>query len=390
LKIAVVVQRYGMEVNGGAELHARWLAEHLSKNFDIEIITTTALDYNTWKPHYPEGKSEINGLTIHRFNVSKPRNMFYFDLLSKFVFHICHPVFLEKAWMDVQGPYSPDMVEFIRKNYDKYDIFLFFTYLYAHTYMGLPVAKGKVVLIPTAHDEPPLRLSIYKEMFKIPSGFIYNTIEERELLSKHFDVKDKPGIIAGVGINLPEDVNPDIAYAKFPQLKGKDYIIFVGRISTSKDADVLVDYFLKFREKTGRDIYLVMLGKGDMAVKEHPSIILPGFVSGEEKFSFIKNSVALVNPSRFESLSMVLLEAWFMETPVMVSGKCEVTKKQVQRSGGGFSFIDYNSFQEGLIKILDNREETKKMGLSGRKYTEENYSWENIEKKISDFLIKLF
>ena len=272
----------------------------------------------------------------------------------------------------------------------KYDIFLFFTYLYAHTYMGLPVAKGKVVLIPTAHDEPPLRLSIYKEMFKIPSGFIYNTIEERELLSKHFDVKDKPGIIAGVGINLPEDVNPDIAYAKFPQLKGKDYIIFVGRISTSKDADVLVDYFLKFREKTGRDIYLVMLGKGDMAVKEHPSIILPGFVSGEEKFSFIKNSVALVNPSRFESLSMVLLEAWFMETPVMVSGKCEVTKKQVQRSGGGFSFIDYNSFQERLIKILDNREETKKMGLSGRKYAEENYSWENIEKKISDFLIKLF
>lgn len=386
MKIAVVVQRYGLEVNGGAELHARWLAEHLSKYFDIEIITTTAMDYNTWKLHYPEGESEINGLTVHRFNVSKPRNMFYFDLLSKFVFHVCHPVFLEKAWMNAQGPYCPDMIEFIRKNYDKYDIFLFFTYLYAHTYMGLPAAKGKVVLIPTAHDEPPLRLSIYRDMFRIPSGFIYNTIEEKKLLSERFDVKDKPGIIAGVGINLLDNVDLDIAYEKFPQLKGKDYIIFVGRISTSKDADVLVDYFLKFREKTGREIYLVLLGKGEMTVKEYPAIILPGFVSGEEKFSFIKNARALVNPSRFESLSMVLLESWLMETPVMVSGKCEVTKKQTERSGGGLSFTDYDSFQEGLLQILENRENANEMGISGRKYTEENYSWQHIEEKISEFL----
>ncbi|MCD4784685.1 MAG: glycosyltransferase family 4 protein [Candidatus Eremiobacteraeota bacterium] len=386
MKIAFVVQRYGLEVNGGAELLARWLAEHLLKYFDIDIITTTAMDYNTWKPHYPEGKSEINGVTIHRFNVSKPRNMFYFDLLSKFVFHLGHPAFLEKAWMDAQGPYCPDMIEFIKKNYDNYDIFLFITYLYAHTHMGLPAAEGKVVLIPAAHDEPPLRLSIFKDVFRIPSGFIYNTIEEKELLSRRFDVEEKPGIIAGVGINLPDNVDPEIAFEKFPQLKGKDYIIFVGRVSTSKDADVLVDYFLKFREETGREIYLVILGKGEMIVKEHPAIVLPGFVSEDEKFSFIKNARALVNPSRFESLSMVLLEAWLMETPVMVSGKCEVTRNQTVRSGGGLSFADYDSFQEGLIQILDNREKAHEMGVSGRKYTEENYSWQHIEEKISEFL----
>ncbi len=53
MKVAFVVQRYGLEISGGAELHCRWVAEHMNKHWEVEVLTTKALDYITWKNHFP-------------------------------------------------------------------------------------------------------------------------------------------------------------------------------------------------------------------------------------------------------------------------------------------------------------------------------------------------
>ena len=74
MKIAFVVQRYGEEVNGGAELLCRQVAERLSKYFEVEVITTCAIDYVTWKDEYPSGQDVLNGVVINRFAVDTPRN----------------------------------------------------------------------------------------------------------------------------------------------------------------------------------------------------------------------------------------------------------------------------------------------------------------------------
>ena len=386
MKIAIVVQRYGIEVNGGAELHARLLAEHLSNNHEIEIITTSAMDYLSWKPHYKEGREEINGITVHRFDVDKTRNMKLFSLLYKLVFYVAHPSFIEKLWLDMQGPYCPKILDFIEKSGDDYDLFIFFTFLYYPTFYGISKTKKKTILVPTAHDDHTLKLTIFKDFFKKPSGFVFNTIEEKNLINKLFGVGEKPSVIAGIGVEIPEEPDSQLIYREFPVLKGKEFILYVGRISRPKGADMLIDYFLKFREKTGRDILLVMAGKKDKDIREDSSIITPGFISDELKYSFMMNAKALVNPSKFESLSMVLLESWLMETPVLVNGECEVLENQVKRSGGGLVFRNYESFEKNLLTIIDNSEESGKMAKSGKKYFEENYTWDNIKKKWCDFI----
>ena len=82
-RIAIVNQRYGSEVNGGSEYYARLIAEHLNKYYNVEVLTTTARDYDTWDNYYDEGVEQINGVSICRFPVKHARNMRRFRVVNK-------------------------------------------------------------------------------------------------------------------------------------------------------------------------------------------------------------------------------------------------------------------------------------------------------------------
>lgn len=388
MKICIVVQRYGAEVNGGAETLAKLVAEHLSRHIEVEAATTTARDASTWKPFYPEGVEVINGVKVRRFNVSRPRDILRFDLISKFIFHFPHPGFFEKIWMTEQGPYSPSLISFIEQSYEDFDFFLFVTYLYAGTYMGIPKAGKKAVLLPTAHDEPPIYLKIYQEMFNKTSAFIYLTPEEKDLMERLFEVSHKPNIIAGSGVSDDFSHLEETPSALKPH---KDYFIYTGRVCRSKLADVLIDYFSRYLKETGRDISLVIAGRRDPDIKEpsNPNIIMTGFISEKDKFLLERDALALINPSRYESLSIVLLEAWLMETPVIVNGECLVMKNQVKRAEGGLTYHSYEEFAKSLNFIIENKEKSRQMAQKGRKYVQENYSWNVVESKMIKFFESL-
>jgi glycosyltransferase involved in cell wall biosynthesis len=74
VKLAVVVQRYGADINGGAELHARYVAEHLARHAQVTVLTTCARDYVTWHDEYPAGVEQVNGVPVHRFPVDHERD----------------------------------------------------------------------------------------------------------------------------------------------------------------------------------------------------------------------------------------------------------------------------------------------------------------------------
>ena len=161
-KIAIVNQRYGIEVNGGSELHARMLAERLTEDYDVEVLTTCAMDYLTWENHYPEGQHIINNIKVKRFIVEKTRDMDFFnEIYKRLLTTECGNKKTEQEWIDSQGPYCPKLIEYIKENEANYDVFIFVTYLYYLTVRAIGLVRDKALLVPTAHDEPPIYFDFF-------------------------------------------------------------------------------------------------------------------------------------------------------------------------------------------------------------------------------------
>jgi glycosyltransferase involved in cell wall biosynthesis len=185
-----------------------------------------------------------------------------------------------------------------------------------------------------------------------------------------------PQFLAGVGIDTPADVNPDRFRASY-DIDG-DFILYVGRVDENKNVHKLLDYFARYRDSHETDLKLILIGKAHMPIPDRPDIISLGFVSEEDKFDALAASVALVQPSQYESLSLVALESWLVETPVLVNGQSEVLKYQCRQSNGGLYYGNYDEFELALTRILGDPQLAATMGRQGRAFVEERFSWDII------------
>lgn len=382
-KIAFVVQRCGQEVNGGAEMLCLTIAQRMVAHWQAEILTTCALDYVSWANHYPPGLEAINGVLVRRFPTSIPRDIETFNQLSVKLHSREMTASLEEQedWMKAQGPWSPELLAFIEAHADDYDAFIFFGYLYAQTWFGLPKVAHKAILAPLAHDEWTIYFNMWDRLFSLPRSFIFNTLEERDFLHRRFPNTRLEGPVVGVAVDRPKDINP----LRFRQEFGieQGFLLYVGRIDPSKGCSELFDFFLRYRANGHTPEKLVLLGKPVMPIPEHPDIISLGFVSEQSKWDALAACDALVMPSPYESLSMVLLEAWSVGKPVIVNGRCEVLAGQCRRSNGGIWYKNFAEFQQGLIVLQEGRNPGT-LGRQGWRFVKENYSWPVIEQAYID------
>ena len=383
--ICFVVQRYGLEVNGGAELQCRLFAEHLSDYYNIEVVTTKAIDYMTWKNEYSKSVECINGVVVRRFDVNKQRED---------SFHIINGRFLnqgitqeeEQTWVDEQGPFCPELVRYIKTHKDDYKAFVFFTYLYYPTVMGLPEVAEKAIFIPEAHDEPFMRMKIFKRLFYLPQAFFFNTEEERNLVHNKFHNENIPSDIGGIGIDEPANVDP----SDFKNKYGVDnYIIYVGRIDEGKNCNVLFQYFMEYKKRNNNDIKMVLIGKPVIQIPKDKDVISLGFLDEQDKTNGVAGARCLVLPSEFESLSMVVLEAMCVGTPVIVNGKCEVLKGHCIKSNGAFYYNNYFEFEAEINYLLTHSEEVKAMTKNAKKYVDDNYKWEVVIRRLTRLIESL-
>ena len=377
-RIAFVIQRYGLEVNGGAELQCRLYAEHMTKYYDVDVLTTKAIDYTTWQDEYKADEEEINGVTVRRFSVEKTRDRKSFDILSLKILQLDSTREEEEDWMCKQGPYCPSLIKYIREHREDYGVFIFNTYLYYTTYFGLPEVSCKAIMVPTAHDELPIYLNIFKDLFALPAGYFYHTVQEKQFVERRFHTEHilNNNGQGGVGIDLPSDISAE----RFRQKYGvKDFVVYIGRVDEHKGCKELALYFQEYKRRNGRDLELLYLGKQVCDLPQENSIRSLGYVEEQDKFDALAACTFLILPSQFESLSIVVLEAMAMRKPVLIQGNCEVVRAHVSASNGGLYYRNYFEFEGCMNYLLDHGELCAQMGENGEDYVKRYYAWDAIE-----------
>lgn len=383
-KIAFVCQRYGKEVNGGSEAECRMLAEHLCGLYDVTVYTTCAQDYITWKNEYSPGIEIIDGVKVVRFRNIKlhsKHQLFCGSTKKK------SAVFNDEewCWVEEQGPYCPALLEALWRDREEYAAIFFMTYLYYPTAVGLTMPFENAFLIPTAHDEPPIHFRFYDRVFAGARGYLWQTEEEKAFAERRFSfLRGRPGAVGAVGIEVP--AHPQAVPAA---VRGFPYILYAGRIDESKGCGELFGAFLHYKERCGGDLKLVLIGKEAMRVPSHPDIVPLGFVSEETKYAVMRGAEALVLFSRFESLSIVVLESMALGRPVLVNGRCEVLRGHCVRSGAGLYFGSGREFAAQLDYLRTHRGVYEKMCANGPKYVRENYTWEVVRSNVSGLVNSL-
>ncbi len=395
IKLAIVVQRFGEDFAGGSEYLARTYAKYLGRFGEVVVLTTCARSFETWKNEYPPGEAVVDGIKVLRFPVEAERDFASFSKSSyaREIHGYQTSAEHEISYFKDQGPLVPELIDYIASHRDAFDTFLFFTYLYYTTVFGIRPVLGKSFLVPTAHDEPPFYFApTFVPIFEHVNGIIYLSDAERNLVHRVYPGAQKSMELKGLfGINPPEDIAQDEEAAlrqKYSNVLSQMYFLFLGRASASKNCPALVHAFSQARHRTQLRAYLVFCGSDDFDLPSRPDIINVGFVSEKEKSFLLRHAAALVNPSAYESLSLVMLEAWNQGTMVVVNGASHAMREQVKASGGGLFFNSEAMFEGIMVWCMKHGPLLSEIGRRGQDYIRRRYNWDNAFRETLRFLVK--
>lgn len=386
-KIGFVIPWYGEDIPGGAEMELRGLVHHLKDaGMELEILTTCVKEFTSdWNVNYHrDGLTDVNGIAVRRFKVRKRDTQAFDGVNTK----LMNGQMLTK---DEEQTFIREMVnsdalyEYMEKHKDDYGLYVFIPYMFGTTYYGSRVCPQKSVLIPCFHDEAYIYMRIFREAYSKAAGIVYNAQPEYDLMQPIYDLEHTEQEVIGVGMDTDISYDKERFYAKY-DIKDP-FIVYAGRKDEGKNIYTLIRYFEKYKERTGNNLKLVLIGGGKVEIPDaiKGDVHDLGFVDRQDKYDIIAASQLLCQPSKNESFSIVIMESWLCGRPALVHRDCEVTKHFVQDSNGGLYFSDYMEFEGCVNYILDHPVEAKAMGENGCRYVKEHFDWPVVVKKYQDF-----
>ena len=316
---------------------------------------------------------------MYRARVAADRNPHLFGRFNSRLSNApsVRPLALQREWMQMQGPYAPDVPSRgCAATRPTYDVVVFITYLYWPTWAGLRECAGAVptLLHPTAHDEPPLRLSIFEEVLRVPDAFAFLTQEEADLVRERFPGAP-PGEVVGIGVELDSPGDAD-AFRRRYGLGADPYLLYVGRVDPAKGAAELIDYFIAYKQRNPSNLRLVLLGELLVADPQRHDVVVTGFVDEPTRNNALAGALALVHPSYFESFAMVLTETFAQRRPALVQRRCAVLEGHALRSGAALPYSGFAEFEAAVDRLHASPELADALGAAGRRYVERNYAWD--------------
>ena len=385
-RIAIVVPRCHERLVGGAEALAWQYAQLLSKQYAVEVLTSTVFDYMRWDNDLKAGVEEREGISIRRFHVARGRTPYFHslhrNLLDAFArsaekppqARYCWPEALEEEFIRAQGPNCPELEAHLAAHADDYAAVFFLPYLYPMTLDGIrAMPHRRWALVPALHDEPPAYLKTFAHMARSAPRVLWNAEAERRLGARIWNLDGGNVVSMTVATELVT-----------PAREASPYVLYCGRIDVSKGCQQLLDGFAAFKAAHPQsDLQLVLTGNDVLGIGNRRDVRYLGFVEEQRKFELMAGAVAFVQPSPYESLSIVLLEAMAQGTPMIVNGQCEVLVDHVNMSGSGLIYRNQREFVDALARAsaLDARKRSRQ-GEKARDYVLANSSREQVTARL--------
>jgi glycosyltransferase involved in cell wall biosynthesis len=362
------------------------------------------------------------------------RDLEAFNRYSEWIYNNPHSRADELEWLKQQGPWCPSLIEHLKRHHGQYDVLVFFTYLYAPTVLGLDIVPSRSVLVSTAHDEPSIRLEIFKDVFSKPAALCYLTESERRFVEDEF--RERPFLeeVTGVGVDIPQH-NPyprmpspaaaagdddeeapatngqtdGVAPGNEEELPAGDVpshlsargavfrrrhrlygpiALYGGRIDPGKGVEELLEYFATY-VSGGGEATLALMGVKLMSLPEEPYVRFAGLLSDRERLEALEAATVVICPSPYESLSLLALEALAVGTPVLANARSAVLVEHCVRSNGGLYYADRDEFVECLTLLIRDPRLRAALGRNGREYVRQNYRWDVVLGKYERIFAKV-
>lgn len=385
-KLAFVIPWFSDKISGGAEIALRDLTIQLkNRGVDLEILTTCVEKFQSdWsKNFFYRGIDNINGIDVRRFKADA-RKASAFDAVNLKLMNGKNVSFEDESIFLNEMVTSDEMCTYIREHREEYGLFIFIPYMFGTTYFGMAAAGDRAAMIPCFHDEPYAHFDMFKTMFSRAAGMAFLSREEEKFAKSAYDLSNVKLCVAGLGV---DEVQGDAA--RFREKFGikEPFILYAGRKDHGKNVDTLVEYFARYKKSDKTGAKLVLVGGGEVKVPDSVKndVIDLGFVSAEDKSDAYAAAQLLCQPSLFESFSIVIMESWLASRPVLVSGKCAVTKDFAVQSGGGLYFENYADFEGAVKLLLENKAFADTLGANGNKFVRNNFTWDIVAQKYISF-----
>jgi glycosyltransferase involved in cell wall biosynthesis len=388
MRIACVVHRYGPDIAGGSETHCRQVAEHLAASHDVTVLTTCAADHVTWKNVYPAGESQAGGVRVRRFPTVRQRSLSRFTEASEIAFSKSASEADQLHWFRENGPDAPALLSHLAAHGREFDRILFWAFRYAETYFGLPLVHERAVLVPTVEDDPVIAFSVLQRFFSLPAAFVFLTPEEQTLVTKRMSGCLASSVVIGAGLD-PVAAAPSTASSLDALGVRRPFLLYLGRVDPNKGCEALLRHFVRFQDAHPQAVQLVLAGPANMPIPDHPQVRPLGFVDHATREALLAQAACLVVPSRYESLSMVLLEGWNHGLAALVNGRCDVLKGQALRANGALYYRDYDEFAHSASRLLGDGEMARQLGRQGLDYVNREYRWPHVLAKLDHLLARV-
>jgi glycosyltransferase involved in cell wall biosynthesis len=385
-KVAIVVQRCHEALVGGSEALAWQYATLLATHYDVEVLTTAASDYVHWRNDLPVGVEQRDGVTLRRFRVARERGDYFSILWNRlgveFPVRGDQPVARRFTWSEsletefirAQGPYCPDLTQYLQANGEDYRAVLFITYLYPTTFDGArAMPHRRWLIVPCVHDEPTAYLKAMAHQARGAPRLLWNTRAEQDIGARLWGVEH--GAVVSMTVQTKQ-----VAAADEPN----PYLLYCGRIDVNKGSPQLLDAFAAWKKAhPASKLELVLTGHDVIGVGSRLGVRYLGFVDEERKFALMAGALAFVQPSPYESLSIVLLEAMAQRVPVIVNGDCEALVEHVEGSGSGAAFRGEAGLKAAIDRVVALGDVARaEEGARAREYVVRNYGREQVAARL--------